>query len=767
MKRKTETSAFKSFIGSKSYRTVLCFVALICVGVSIFCYQYYRALQSTVAAESSSYLQEISSQIGKNASRTINDTFSMLGTVSTVLKGIEAESYQELEPIMKEQQDYWSFQSILLVDEKGVAHDAFGKKTALGSADYLREVMVDKTRSMSAAQMLNNQEYILFALPVTDLQVGGMEIHAIMAAYSLDSFDQILEITAFDGQGYAHIIRRDGTMAIRSSSPNTAVSGYNVLSSLNDATFDHGTLVTIQNDIKDGRSGLTLFELDGRREYLAYSPLETQEWSLLTFVPASVVNAQSDSLLRTTILLSGLITLTFALLITFVMLSSFRHRRKLEQIAYVDPVTGGNTIQKFYEEAQGMLARPDRPQYALIYTNIEKFKVFNEQFGRHSCDEMLRAIQHGISTNLKPGESMGRLYSDNFCVWAEYPGEAALVERFKDWYQTASQYISGKDAVWLMPVLEFGVYVVSNDTLLMEQMVDRAKLSLQGGRREMQGRGKMHYAIYDDATRKRLFREKHLEDMMEQALEDNEFQVYIQPKYCVGSETIGGAEALVRWQSSTDGMIYPDEFISLFEKNGFIIQLDLWVFEQVCISLRRWLDQGLEPVKISVNCSRIHLKNPDFLSFYIEACQRHQVPPRYLEIELTENVVFEDVEHLTRIINDIHGAGFGCSMDDFGSGYSSLNMIQDIPVDTIKLDKVFFRNDSKDISRTTSVIGSIMSMAKALKMEIVAEGVEERFQVDMLKSLNCDYIQGYYFAKPMPISDFEALAFKSKEPDKV
>ncbi|MEG1396884.1 MAG: EAL domain-containing protein, partial [Oscillospiraceae bacterium] len=307
--------------------------------------------------------------------------------------------------------------------------------------------------------------------------------------------------------------------------------------------------------------------------------------------------------------------------------------------------------------------------------------------------------------------------------------------------------------------VEIGVYVVEDPTMPVVDMIDRAKLALRetGGTVNSQ----VQYRIYDERVRRRLLREKQLEDMMAEALKNHDFEVYFQPKYRTDSETIGGAEALVRWNSATEGMIYPDEFISIFEKNGSITRIDLWVFEQVCKTLRVWLDAGYKPMRISVNCSRVHLKMPDFLEKYRTIAEQYAVPPELLEIELTENVVFEDVVHLTKIIEDIHALGFSCSMDDFGSGYSSLNLIQDIPVDVLKLDKIFFRMGTDDLSRTESVVGSIITMARALSMETVAEGVEERAQVDMLKKLGCDYIQGYYFAKPMPIGDFEKLAFQT------
>lgn len=758
MKKEEKRGGLFLLKGNRTNQIVAAIFALICLTLGILCQQYYRHLQTTIKEESSGYLQEISKHISKNASKTLNDNFSVLGTISTVLQTAKVTTYEQLQPIVQAQQSYWNYQSILLIDESGVAYDAYGNKVSLGGDQYLQDVVLSGKRSMSASQVVNGNECIVFAIPMQELTINSTNIRALAATYDLSTFDQILSVSAFNGEGYAHIIRRDGTIAVRSSSENATVAGYNVLTSLANAQFDDGSsLDRVREDIAAGYSGQVAFTLDNVREYLVYTPLDTQEWSLLAFVPVSVVNAKSEMLMKVTLLLCGFITVAFALLTAFLMLSFYRHKSKLEQIAFVDPVTGGQTIQKFYEQAEKLLEAQGKPQYALIYTNIEKFKVLNEQFGRRACDEMLCALETGIAQNLSESESMGRLSADNFCVLTEYTDETSMFERFQSWYEVARKYVKGKDLVWLMPIIEFGVYVVSNDTMPIPHMIDRAKLALAETTQEL--RGKLRCAVYDDAVRKRLFREKHLEDMMEQALKDKEFHVFLQPKYRAKDEQVGGAEALVRWVSKAEGMIYPDEFIALFEKNGFIIQLDLWIFEQVCKKIRFWLDQGLEPIKISVNCSRIHLKNPDFIRIYRDICTRCNVPTQYLEIELTENVVFEDVGNLSHIIDEIHGAGFGCSMDDFGSGYSSLNMIQNIPVDTIKLDKIFFRSGIKDLQRTESVVGSILTMSRSLSLLTVAEGVEEREQVDMLKRLGCDYIQGYYFAKPMPVADFEKLAF--------
>ncbi|MEG0258106.1 MAG: bifunctional diguanylate cyclase/phosphodiesterase, partial [Christensenella sp.] len=457
-------------------------------------------------------------------------------------------------------------------------------------------------------------------------------------------------------------------------------------------------------------------------------------------------------------LLCGFIILTFGALLVVLVMSFYKHKHSLEQIAYVDPLTGGNTIQKFYEDAGNRLKKySGKAPYCIVYINIEKFKLLNDQFGKKACDELLRAINYGITTHLNSDECVGRLFADNFCVLIQYEGETALVERFNLFKNECVQYLTDRGFIWIPHTVELGIFVIDNSDISLSDMIDRAKLSLLESDCKLQN--KMRYAIYNEKVRHTMLREKQLEDKMESALEKHEFEVYLQPKYHTQTECIGGAEALVRWNDPQEGIIYPDEFIPIFEKNGFVAQIDLFVFDRVCQTLQSWLQKGLPLLKISVNCSRIHLKTPNFLEEYRRIATAYNIPLNMLEIELTESAVFEDVETLSDVIREIHSIGFGCSMDDFGSGYSSLNQIREIPVDTLKLDKVFFRTGTTNLERTVSVVGSIISMAKALNMCTVAEGVEYRQQVDMLKKLGCDYIQGFYFAKPMPIIDFEKLAF--------
>lgn len=731
----------------------------ICLAVGFFSFRYYAQLQETIREESSGYLQEISRRVGNNISRIIGDNYIALSTTAATLEEKKPQSFADLASIANLQKNAWSYQHMLFIDEAGKAYDTNGKSVPLNNRSYFQsEEIAAGYEGISTTQMIDNQECILFTVPMA-VNLKDKRMVALGASYSPEVFSQTLSMKSFSGQAYSCIISTEGTYVVRPTQETALQAGYNVITSIGQTKLKAGNSVEkLKEDIKQGVAGQISFEAnDGQSYYMVYTPIETEDWYLLTYVPVDVVNEKSDMLLRTTLLLCGLITLVFAGLIAFLVYTFHKNKQKLEQIAYIDDVTGGNTIQRFYELAETSLETPGHPQYILIYSNIEKFKVLNEQFGRRVGDQVLKICYQTISSHLKSGEQIGRLSADNFCILIELDQEANLVKRFRQWFDDADTYLKDSKQAWVLPTTEFGVFIIDNDTIPFTLMIDRAKLALRESVRIVNG--KLKYAIYDDEVRRRIFREKLLEDMMEDSLNKGEFQLYLQPKYRTADSTIGGAEALARWKSASEGMIFPDEFIPLFEKNGFVIQLDLFIFKEACRYLRKWMDAGLEPIPISVNCSRVHLKSSNFLDAYVKIAQEFNIPPKLLEIELTESVVMEDSGRLTKVIDEIHREGFTCSMDDFGSGYSSLNLIQSIAVDTLKLDKIFFRKLDQDPERMRSVVGSIVNMAQALTMVTVAEGVEYPEQVEMLREIGCDYIQGYVFAKPMEVPSFEQLAF--------
>ncbi|MEG0507234.1 MAG: GGDEF domain-containing protein [Longicatena sp.] len=735
------------------------FFLVLCILISGLCYQHYNELKKTIEQESKGYLQEITTRIGSDVNTMIKDNYALLDTIYALINNTKASTFENIQEVIEMQQKHWQFDTMMLIDEDGVAYNSEGKTITLSSGVYLRDTMLHNKNTMSPSQLINNKEYVVFAIPVKDMHIANKNMVAIAVNYKPEIFENVLKMKAFGGEAYSQIIDKNGLMVIRSSAKQGESIGYNAFTTIHSSKdLSEDNFQTMLSDIKNNASGQFALTLNGEKVYMVYTPIKASDWFLYTFVPTKTVNEKSDAFLNLTILFGGFITLMFLFVAIYIWFVFYRNRRNLEEIAYVDIVTNGHTIQKFYELMQVSIAQ-NKQTFALVYINVDKFKMVNEEFGREQGDEVIRCIQKGIEKGLYKDEYVGHISADNFCVLVKFENKEKIVKRFSEWCENIANEQMKSMFDWKVLILEFGVFIIQDKAIEFPFMVDRAKLALREVMEELPDNNKVHYAFYDENARKRLVREKHLTDRMEEALNNNEFMVYLQPKYNVDGRHIEGAEALVRWNSYDEGMIYPNEFIPLFEKNGFIINLDLWMFEHVCQLLERWQSEGKTLVKVSINCSRAHLKNRDFVEQYKAIFEKYTIPAKYIEIEMTESIVYENKEELKYIISQFHALGFECSMDDFGSGYSSLNLIQDLPFDTLKIDRIFFTH-MEEVEKTEAIIQSIIMMAKALSMHTVAEGVEELQHVEMLRRIDCELIQGYVFAKPQSIEDFEKLFFK-------
>ncbi|MEG2120096.1 MAG: cache domain-containing protein, partial [Pseudoflavonifractor sp.] len=349
----------------RTYFSIIATLVLLFAVVVFACFQYYNKLQQTVQEENAAYLQEISTQIGVNAGNTIEYNFSVLSTVAAMLEGSDVSTFAHLRTILVQQQQHWDFEHIMLIDESGVGYSTDGRTFLLSHDAYLQDTIVDRKRALSPTQIMDETECIVFALPLDNLTVDGIKMSALIATYSLDTFDQILSVTAFDGKGYGYIIRKDGTVVIRSSSPNAPQTGYNILSSLAvSSDKDARTVGAVRSDLAEGRGGQVVLTLDEVPLYMAYTPLDAQEWCLLTFVPVAVASEKSVLFLNITLLICAFITIAFLILIAVLLFNYYRHKQALERLAFVDPVTGGNTTQRFYTQAAILLAASGAPAYA-------------------------------------------------------------------------------------------------------------------------------------------------------------------------------------------------------------------------------------------------------------------------------------------------------------------------------------------------------------------------------------------------------------------
>ncbi|MEG1800719.1 MAG: EAL domain-containing protein, partial [Oscillospiraceae bacterium] len=362
-------------------------------------------------------------------------------------------------------------------------------------------------------------------------------------------------------------------------------------------------------------------------------------------------------------------------------------------------------------------------------------------------DEVLKGIAKVLRANL-PFDSctFARIEADHFILCVPYT-MLNIDKMLKDVERFMTQFIEGYKVS-----CNFGIYVVDDAQISVEVMCDRAKIALTASC----GNYAYPCAVYDEKMRNQMLVQQEIIQDMAKAIEEKQFEMYYQPIVDVGENKIIAAEALVRWHHPKRGFISPNDFIPIFEENGFITTLDKYVGDMVCSQIADWKKQGKRIVPISINLSRITMYNPRLADTVIKTIERHNVDPSMVEIEITESAYDEDAKSLLGSMAKLQALGFKFLMDDFGSGYSSFNMLKDVPFDILKIDLKFL-DGLENRDRSGAILSSIIRMAKWLKMPVIAEGVETKFQMEFLRSIGCDKMQGYYFSKPVPSGQFARM----------
>ncbi|MEG1570123.1 MAG: EAL domain-containing protein, partial [Clostridia bacterium] len=422
--------------------------------------------------------------------------------------------------------------------------------------------------------------------------------------------------------------------------------------------------------------------------------------------------------------------------------------KQLQYLSAFDTLTGIYNKSKFFEATREMLSENRDEQFVFMRFDVDRFQLVNSFFGTAEGDKLLKYIADCVRTTAYQIEhfTYGRMESDIFCCCL--PSEPKQLKQVvHDSRIKLAQFNPTYDIV-----PSIGLYLIEDNSITIETMYNRASQAAK----TCKGNYVDYYAFYDQSMSQKLNLEQEITNEMNHALENGQFQIYLQPQYNIQQDQMNGAEALVRWIHPQKGIIAPGEFIPVFERNGFITKLDFYVWEQVCLCLRKWIAQGKKPKPISVNVSRVHLYNPRLAENILQLVQRYELDPALLHLELTESAYTDNPTVAIDTIAQLQSYGFVILMDDFGSGYSSLNILKDIAVNVLKIDMRFL-SQTKIAGRGENIIASVVRMAKWLNIPVVTEGVETKEQMEFLKSIGCDFIQGFYFAKPMPVADYEAL----------
>lgn len=420
------------------------------------------------------------------------------------------------------------------------------------------------------------------------------------------------------------------------------------------------------------------------------------------------------------------------------------------------PLTGLLFDRIFLQKADERLKTIQPNTYILVALDIEHFRLFNKLYGREEGDRLLCYIA-GCLKNIQDSCDglAGYFGADNFALLI--PDHQELLEQLQRDISDGVGRLT--DTAGFLPA--FGVYEIEDCSLSTIAMYDRATIALS----HVFGNFSRRICRYDASMVEKMEEELLLISEIKKGLENHEFTFYAQPQCDISSGKIVGAESLVRWNHKTKGIIPPGVFIPVLEKNGFIADLDKFIWQEVCKWLRSWIDRGNTPVPISVNISRVDIFSMDVPAYISELMQEYRLPTNLLKIEITESAYAEEDDRIVLAVKQLQDMGFFVMMDDFGSGYSSLNMLKSVAVDVLKLDMRFLNMTEEESSKGIGILESVINMSRQMGLPIIVEGVETKDQEKFLLNMGCRYAQGYYYYRPLPVEDFEKVLLEDNKLD--
>ena len=472
-------------------------------------------------------------------------------------------------------------------------------------------------------------------------------------------------------------------------------------------------------------------------------PVNDMEVMVLNNIP---LYHQDFLMTLVTIILCGMLIAVFVIYYLISFVSMVLRVRKTTKIIYTDMVTGGDNWLLFIKKGTALLKKNKKAQlnYAMLHMEMRKYRSFCTCFGVNKGQELIEKFYTALKKEIQRKVVMAHQENAAFGLLLTYTEKADLEARIQKIEAALNTVLPG-----MKMYFGTGIYLVQQDERDVEQLYNNAMIACEMAGEESEN----SIAYFDVEMNNQKLWERKVEDDMDRALANREFQVYLQPKISTSEETLGGAEALVRWIHPTEGFIPPNRFIPIFEKNGFILKLDDYMLEEVARVQSEWLAEGRRLVPISVNVSRAHFTREDLAEHICSIVDKYQVPHSVIELELTESAFFDDKNVLLNTVHKLREAGFQVSMDDFGAGYSSLNSLKELQLDVLKIDADFFRGADAE-ERGLLIVSEVIDLAKKLNMKIVAEGIESKEQVEFLTEQECDLIQGYFYAKPMPVTEF-------------
>ena len=695
-------------------------------------------------------LEEVSYQGAEAVRNEIESKEKLLSDLATM---IEVDTTQDSQVILQSVQQQLKpvimghdFFGMGVALKDGTAYSSNGSVYDVSGQMFFQEAM--KGQSVISGRISNKQgQYLnIYATPIYDKDSGEID-GVLYATYLTENFRSTMEISFFHGEGYSYLVEPNGDVVVDSMHATSFQNMTNVYTSMENSDERNVTSIEqLQNYMANNQSGKLIF-YNKIGKYMYCTPIGINDWYLLTVVPVSVVDNQMDAVLRNTIILVVVLAGIFISLLALLIHQQRAKRTELLMLAYVDPITGGDTYAKFQLNYKRAMEECPNDKFAFLAMDLNRFKMINDLYGTAEGDKVIWHMNDIWTRQLREYEYCGHRMADRFVVLLRYHRIEELEERVQSYLDALQETAKNRYKI----SLRVGVYLLEDTSVSFATAHSRSMMAFAKAKSS-----ENHFlSFYDEHMEKSLIWEKHVEDIFQTALQNGEFVVFYQAKVDTETKQVSGAEALVRWVRPDGTIIPPGKFIPILENNGTIAKLDQYVFQEVCRQQQAWLEEGRNVVPVSVNLSRVQLADRTLVDTYQQMLEKTGVPSQYVGLEFTESAMFDNEEILQDTVDRLHKLGIKVLIDDFGVGYSSMMSLKAIPVDILKMDKSFI--DSIGDERGNKIVISIIEFALTLGMRVTAEGVENDQQYRFLRNHRCNDIQGYYFARPVPAEEYQKI----------
>ena len=698
----------------------------------VFISTFKHTMEERMHEEANTYKEQIERQVDRN--------FQMLNTMASMISTYGLEQKEDFHQALVRADMENEFQTFGFygIDGEGVlTKPCYGN----GLQEIAQEVLRGKKIVSNVISEENTEKKVfVFGVPVYR---GEQVVGALMASDVVDAFSEWMEEESlFYGKGYVHLLDQKGNYLIHGS---RMVVEEKVETIMVSPYLNAREQAVVREAMQKMKKEEFSFVYRNIEYHALLTPIESNGWYLLCINSLQNVNKNVYIVAHVAAIFFVLIVGLFIFTLVYGYRMMKTMNRNLKKMAYYDSLTEAYNMYHFKELAR----EAGNLSYAIAVVNVRQFKFINEIFGKEQADHLLQYIARKLQEVVGDGEFFCRESADSFYVFLRESEEEVLQARMNHALQQITDLKKDKNFHYHL-IMNCGIAVSEPDGSV-EEVMTRALFALAKAKQMNQ----QAIWVFDTTLHEQEQIDNFIESHAREALECEEFELYLQPKMNVQDDSLGGAEALVRWVNAEGTFLYPSSFIPLFETNGFCADLDMYMFEKVCQCLQKWIADGYQPVPISINQSKLTFYEENYEQRLSELLEKYQIPASLITLEILEDLVIDDLSDMNARLERLKKKGFKISLDDFGTGYSSLNAFGKLKIDEVKLDRGFLLETEKEgCGSTRMIMEEVVRLAKKLSIATVIEGIETEEQAAFVKSIGCDQGQGYYYSKPISAEQF-------------